>query len=42
MAPFITNTSSAIAGGSQPVSNIEPYLSMNYVICVEGIFPSRN
>lgn len=30
------------AGGSQPVDIRAPYLGMNYVICVEGIFPSRN
>jgi len=31
-----------IAGGSQPHNNMQPYLGMNYVICLEGIFPSRN
>ncbi|MGZ3861724.1 MAG: phage tail protein [Bacteroidia bacterium] len=31
-----------IAGGSQPFSVISPYLAMNYIIAVEGIFPSRN
>jgi microcystin-dependent protein len=35
-------TSTVPAGGSQPVSNLSPYLAMNYIICVEGIFPSRN
>lgn len=30
------------AGGSQPFSVLDPYLGMNPVICVEGIFPSRN
>lgn len=29
-------------GGSQPHSNMQPYLVMNYCIAVEGIFPSRN
>lgn len=29
-------------GGNQPFSIIQPYLSMNYIICVEGLFPSRN
>lgn len=33
---------SAIAGGSQPFSVISPLLAMNYVIAVEGIYPSRN
>jgi microcystin-dependent protein len=31
-----------LAGGSQPVNNMQPYLGMNYVICLYGIFPSRN
>ncbi|MCW3070464.1 MAG: phage tail protein [Bacteroidetes bacterium] len=31
-----------VAGGSQPVNIISPYLAMNYIIAVEGIFPSRN
>jgi microcystin-dependent protein len=29
-------------GGSQPHSNMQPYLGMNYIICLFGIFPSRN
>jgi len=33
---------SGIAGGSQPHNNMQPYLGMNYIICMEGIFPSRN
>ena len=30
------------AGNSYPVGNIMPSLGMNYVICLYGIFPSRN
>lgn len=30
------------AGGSVPHSNIQPVIAMNYIICVEGIYPSRN
>jgi microcystin-dependent protein len=37
----ITSTS-AVAGASKPVSNVQPYLAMNYIIAVEGIYPSRN
>lgn len=33
---------SGIAGGSQPFSIMQPYLGMNYIICLFGIFPSRN
>lgn len=29
-------------GGSQAHNNMQPYLAMNYVICLQGIFPSRN
>ncbi|MGH6650854.1 MAG: phage tail protein [Sphingopyxis sp.] len=32
----------APTGGSQPISNRPPYLTMNWCIAVEGIFPSRN
>lgn len=31
-----------LTGLGQPVNNMQPYLGMNYIICVEGIFPSRN
>lgn len=31
-----------VAGGSQPHENRPPYLAINYIICLEGIFPSRN
>ena len=30
-----------LTGGSQPHPNMQPYLTMNYVIATEGIFPSR-
>lgn len=30
------------AGGTQPHTNIQPYLAMNYCIALQGIFPSRN
>ncbi len=29
-------------GGSQPHNNQPPYLVMNFIIAVQGIFPSRN
>jgi microcystin-dependent protein len=32
----------ALAGGSQPHSNMQPYLVLNFCIAVQGIFPSRN
>jgi microcystin-dependent protein len=30
------------AGGSQPHSNTQPYLTLNVCIALQGIFPSRN
>jgi microcystin-dependent protein len=30
------------SGGSQPHDNIQPYLTLNFCIALEGIFPSRN
>jgi microcystin-dependent protein len=30
------------AGGSQPHDNMPPYLTLNFVIALVGIFPSRN
>jgi microcystin-dependent protein len=32
----------SVAGGNQPHENRPPFLAMNYIIAVEGIFPSRN
>lgn len=29
------------AGGSQSHPNMPPYLGLNYIICLEGIYPSR-
>lgn len=28
--------------GNNPIDNRQPYLAMNFIICLEGIFPSRN
>jgi microcystin-dependent protein len=30
----------APAGGSQPHENLNPYLAINYIIAIEGVFPS--
>ena len=30
------------AGGSQPHTNLQPYLVVNFVIALVGVFPSRN
>ncbi|XXQ38765.1 Phage tail collar domain-containing protein [Plasmodiophora brassicae] len=43
-APSTTLDASAVgsAGGSQPHENMPPYLALNYVIALQGIFPSQN
>lgn len=33
---------SGISGGSQPHGNIQPYLTINWCIALQGIFPSQN
>jgi microcystin-dependent protein len=38
----LDGSSIASAGGSQPHNNMQPYLVLNYVIAMQGIFPSRN
>ncbi len=30
------------AGGNQSMNNIQPFLSVNYIICLNGVFPSRS
>lgn len=37
MGPMIST-----AGGSQPHENRQPYLALNWLIALEGVFPSRN
>lgn len=29
-------------GQGQPIDILQPYLALNYIICTQGIFPSRN
>ena len=37
----VTGNTGAI-GGNIPINNMQPYLGVNYIICLEGIYPSRN
>jgi microcystin-dependent protein len=30
------------AGNSQPHTNVQPYLTVNFCIALQGIFPSRS
>lgn len=43
-APITGSINADIApnGGGSPFSLLEPYLSVYYIICQQGIFPSRN
>ncbi|MDQ3109511.1 MAG: tail fiber protein [Bacteroidota bacterium] len=40
--PNVISTTIGVAGASQPFSILTPYLTVNFVICMYGIFPSRN
>ncbi|WP_296151623.1 tail fiber protein [uncultured Flavobacterium sp.] len=37
-----SNLATGVVGSNIPFSNLQPYLGVNYIICLEGIFPSRN
>lgn len=38
MSPMALN----VSGGSQPHNNMQPFLAMNYIICLQGEFPMRS
>jgi microcystin-dependent protein len=39
----VMNQASVTAvGGSQPHQNMQPYLVLNFIIALQGVFPSRN
>lgn len=47
--PYATSPNTTLApstlgqtGGSQPHNNMAPYLVLNFIIALQGIFPSRN
>ncbi len=37
----MANQSVATAGGSQSHTNLQPYLALNYIIALAGLYPSR-
>ena len=37
-----STTTVANAGGNQSINNRSPYQGVNHIICLQGIFPSRN
>lgn len=38
MSPFATG----ITGSSLPHNNMQPYLALNFIIAMQGVFPARN
>ncbi len=41
-AAISSSTTIATTGGGQPVNNLQPYTVVNFIIALQGIFPSRN
>ncbi len=41
MAANIVSGQTAVTGGSQPLPILQPFLGMNYIICMYGVYPSR-
>lgn len=41
LAAGVVTGQSTVAGSSMPVEIIQPYLALNVIICLEGIYPSR-
>jgi microcystin-dependent protein len=37
----MANTAIGLSGGNQPVGIVQPYLCVNFIIALQGIFPSR-
>jgi microcystin-dependent protein len=35
-------TDTSLTGGGQPHPNLQPYLTLNFVIALQGIFPTQN
>jgi microcystin-dependent protein len=42
LASNVASSTATIAGGSQPHNNMQPYLGMNFIIALQGVYPSRN
>lgn len=41
-APISGAAQTGNTGNSQSINNMQPYLTVNYCICTEGVYPSRN
>lgn len=42
MQPATLNLTVSTVGSSIAIPNMMPYLALNYIICLAGVFPSRN
>jgi len=42
MAAGAINVQEANVGNNQPLNNIQPFQVVNYIIALQGVFPSRN
>lgn len=42
IAPATTTGSLSVTGSGIPFSIVQPVLATNYIICIEGIYPSRS
>jgi microcystin-dependent protein len=42
MKPAIVDLTAGNPGAGFPVNNMMPYMAINYIICLSGVFPSRN
>lgn len=42
MKPYPLGLNTGNTGNNQPFSIRNPYLALNYIICMSGIFPARN
>lgn len=41
-AAATTVTTVGSTGGQRPYNNLQPFLAVNYIIALQGVFPSRN
>lgn len=42
MSGLNVNVTVANTGGNQPINNMQPYLCVNFIIALQGVFPSRS
>lgn len=42
LRPIMPTLTIGVTGSNQPLPVQQPYIGMNYIICLRGIYPSRN